>query len=119
MLLTVKRAKSLLFTTRAHLLGLLLLWFGTHHTVPHFEQLVFQTHAHTTSQTELAWTEAHPSIHHCDFCSAAGFIGVQLENHLPRATNLKAGVFALAMLAIPRVPQTRLARAPPARQVHL
>ena len=107
------RPTKILLTSRA-LLGLLMLWFGTHHLAPGFEQHLLQIglHAHAQQET-LQWSEAHPHPEHCDFCNAFGFLGVTLDNPLPRADNKKNLNSSFKFQFVAEIPLTRLARAPP------
>jgi hypothetical protein len=113
----VIRLPKILLTSRA-LLGLLMLWFGTHHLAPGFEQHVFQIglHSHSAQPETLQWSKGHPHLSHCDFCNAFGFLGVTLENTLPRTTQLENLNSRRESEFVPDIPLTRLARAPPARQ---
>jgi hypothetical protein len=101
----------LFFVARATALALLMLWFATHHVAP---TLSLAGHSHQVSQDQiLQWKAAHAHVQHCEFCSAAGYLGVWMANSLPRAPQqLTRGVLLLAA-EVASIQNSTQARAPP------
>ncbi len=108
--------KHFLGKSRAYALGVLLLWFGTHHFAPGFEAYAFGFHSHTTSTDQAPqWSKVHPHSQHCDFCGSAGFAILTYQNTLPRAPKVEAFASSVQLALVTRVSGSHLARAPPAR----
>jgi oligoribonuclease (3'-5' exoribonuclease) len=111
----VQRLTQVLFSTRAYMLGLLILWFGTHHLAPGFESRIFasEIHSHILNDEIPQFRKAHSHLEHCEFCGSSTFAVLTLQNNLPRFSQLLLHNVNLEFWIVARVPLTRLARAPP------
>jgi hypothetical protein len=107
---------------RAAFLVVLMVWFATHHVAPTFGmtthgQLHEQVLEHQARQDQtLQWTAPHTHVQHCEFCSAAGYLGIWVANVLPRAPEQLTRAVVVMALVLNRLGNSAQARAPPVLQ---
>jgi hypothetical protein len=95
---------------RASVLAVLMLWFATHHIAPN---LGMRLHSH--QDPTLQWTTPHTHAQHCEFCSAAGYLGIWVVGVLPRAPQELARATKVLVFEATLLGYGAQARAPPYR----
>jgi hypothetical protein len=106
----------MLHLTRASLLAVLMMWFGTHHIAPHFlhHPLHLLAHAHNSCCNETTeFKTTTPQMQHCEFCISGGIVVPQLENNLPRVEQVSVRPSIAFAWFVARVIARPAARAPP------